>query len=186
MTILWFPSYEAWQTEFFVILDCFLPFYPPNNPKNQNFEKLKKAPGDTIILHKCTKNYDHMLYGSWDMVRIMCYFSFWAMFCPFTPLTAQKIKILQKWNNGLEKSSFYICVSKIMIRWCTVPEILCMSDGQMGGRTDRQTDGQMEKVTYRGGYPTSKLRITSQKTVRDHSFITFTKFSEKLNVRIRE
>ena len=26
-------------------------------------------PGDTIILHMCTKNYDQMLYGSWDMVR---------------------------------------------------------------------------------------------------------------------
>ena len=24
--------------------------------------------------------------------RCNCYFSFWAIFCPFTPLTAQKIK----------------------------------------------------------------------------------------------
>ena len=23
--------------QFFVILDCFFPFYPPNNPENQNF-----------------------------------------------------------------------------------------------------------------------------------------------------
>ena len=50
----------------------FLPFYPPNKPENQNFEKLKKththtdtkAPGDIIILHICTKNYDHMMYAS--------------------------------------------------------------------------------------------------------------------------
>ena len=27
----------------------FLPFYPSNNPENQNFEKMKKAPGDIII-----------------------------------------------------------------------------------------------------------------------------------------
>ena len=27
-----------------------------------------------------------------------CYFSFWAIFCPFTPLTAQKIKISKKWK----------------------------------------------------------------------------------------
>ena len=33
---------------------------PPKNPKNQNFKKMKKVPGD-IILHKCTKNHDHML-----------------------------------------------------------------------------------------------------------------------------
>ena len=75
----------------------FLPFYPPNSPKNQNFEKMKKTPGDIIILHMCTKNYDQMMYASWDMVRDRCnYFSFWAIFCPFTPLTAQKIKILKK------------------------------------------------------------------------------------------
>ena len=26
-------------------------------------------PGDIIILHKCTTNYDEILYGSWDTVR---------------------------------------------------------------------------------------------------------------------
>ena len=55
-----FSDIEWNRQNIFVILDCFLPFHPPNNPKNQNVEKLKKAPGD-IILHKCTKNYDHML-----------------------------------------------------------------------------------------------------------------------------
>ena len=25
-------------------------FYPPNNPENLNFEKMKKTPGDIIIL----------------------------------------------------------------------------------------------------------------------------------------
>ena len=33
---VWFLKYGAWQTEFFVILDLFWPFYTPNNPKNQN------------------------------------------------------------------------------------------------------------------------------------------------------
>ena len=38
----------------------FCPFiYPLKNLKNQNFEKKKKAPGDTIILHKCTINDNH-------------------------------------------------------------------------------------------------------------------------------
>ena len=32
------------RTEFFVILDHFLPFYPPNNQKIQNFEKMTKKP----------------------------------------------------------------------------------------------------------------------------------------------
>ena len=43
------------------------PLPPPNNPENQNFEKMKKTPGDIIILHKCTINDNHMIYGSWDM-----------------------------------------------------------------------------------------------------------------------
>ena len=53
----------------------FLPFWaifallPLQRPGNQNFEKMKKMPGDIIILHKCTKNYDQIIYGSWDMVR---------------------------------------------------------------------------------------------------------------------
>ena len=58
---------EIWsmgQTEFFVILAPFLPFYPPNNPKNQNFEKMKKLPGVIIILHRCNINDNHMMHGS--------------------------------------------------------------------------------------------------------------------------
>ena len=40
-------------------------------------EKKKKPPGDFIILHSCTKNYNQMIYGSWVMVRDRCsYFSF--------------------------------------------------------------------------------------------------------------
>ena len=29
---------------------------------------MKKVVEDIIILHICTKNYDQMMYGSWDMV----------------------------------------------------------------------------------------------------------------------
>ena len=32
--------------------------------KNENLKKMKKAAADIIILHKCTKNHDHMLYCS--------------------------------------------------------------------------------------------------------------------------
>ena len=92
-----FSDIECNRQNFFVILDCFLPFYPPTNPKNKNFEKLKKDPGDIIILHKCTKNHDQMLYCSLDMARNRFnYFSFWAIFYPFISLAAQKIKIKKK------------------------------------------------------------------------------------------
>ena len=48
--------------EFFALL----PLHPLtllNNPKNQNFEKMKKNSRD-IILHKCTINDNHMIYDS--------------------------------------------------------------------------------------------------------------------------
>ena len=87
----------------------FLPFYSPNSPKNQNFEKMKITSGDIIILYMCTKNFDQMMYGSWDM---MCdrynYFSFWAIFCPFTPITARKIKILKKKKKHLKIQDYHI------------------------------------------------------------------------------
>ena len=61
---------EIWSTTdriFFSFWTIFCPFTPPtpsDNPENQNFEKMKIAPGDIIILHKCTINDNHMIYGS--------------------------------------------------------------------------------------------------------------------------
>ena len=96
----------------------FGPFYAllsPSNLKIKNFEKLKKMPGDIIILQWCTKNHDHMLYCSWYMAHNRCnwYFSFWAIFCPFTSLTARKIKILKKWKKKKMPGDI------IILQWCT-------------------------------------------------------------------
>ena len=82
---------------FFVILDHFLPFYTPNNLKNQNFEKLKKMPEYIIILHMFTINDNQMMYGSCDTEHNrQIFLSFWTIFRPFTPITSQNIKILKK------------------------------------------------------------------------------------------
>ena len=87
--------YGSWDMKFnrhnvFVIVCIFLPFYLPpplNSPKKNIWKKWKKTPGDIIILHNCTKNHDHMLCCSWDMVRDGCnnYFSFWPMLFLLTP-----------------------------------------------------------------------------------------------------
>ena len=90
MMVIWCMVPETWSATdfFFVILDYFLPFYPPNNPENQNFEKLKKLLIDIIILHMCTINKNHVMYVSWDMKQDRQHFlSFWAIFCAFIPLT---------------------------------------------------------------------------------------------------
>ena len=112
------------RTKFFVILDHFLLYYLPNNPKNQNFEKMKKTIGSIIILHKCSIHDNHMMmYGSWDMkCDAQNFLSFGNVFCPFTPITTQKIKILT------EKSSFYTSVPNIMIICYTVPWIWHVTD----------------------------------------------------------
>ena len=102
----WFLRYGVQRAEFFVILDCFLPFYPLTTAKKKNFEKLKKASRDIIILHMCTLNNIHMMYGSWDMERDgQNFLSFWTIFCPFTPLTIQKIKF---WKNEGKKKHLEI------------------------------------------------------------------------------
>ena len=44
------------------------PPLPPLTAKKIKMKK-KKTPGDIIILHRCTKNYDLMTYSSWDITR---------------------------------------------------------------------------------------------------------------------
>ena len=65
------------------------------------------------------------------------------------------IKTKSKRTKHWEISLFYICVPKIMITWCTGPEIWCA----MGRRSDRQT----EKVTYRCGYQRRELKELMRK-----------------------
>ena len=61
------------------------------------------------------------------MTGCNCYFSFWAIFYPFTP-NRSKNKNSRKRKKGLEISSFYTIVRKIIIKCCTVPEICHMAD----------------------------------------------------------
>ena len=109
--------YGSWDINcnrqiFFVILGQFLSFYPPNSANNEKFIKNEKVSGDIIILHKCIKTYGHRLYYSWDMMLDGCNYCilFWTIFCPFTPLTVQKIKTSKKMEKVLEISSFYTCI----------------------------------------------------------------------------
>ena len=63
----------------------FLPFDPPNNTKNKNLEK--KTPGDNI-LHLCTTNDNHMMYGLWFLryqVQQTEFFVILGYFLPFCP-----------------------------------------------------------------------------------------------------
>ena len=54
--------------QFFCHFGAFFAFYLlPNNPENQNFEKMKKASGYVIISNLCNKNHNQMIYAYSDM-----------------------------------------------------------------------------------------------------------------------
>ena len=63
---IWFLKYKVQQTQIFIILGNNFPFSPLTTWKIKILT-LKKTPGDIIILHICTTNDNHMMYGSWDM-----------------------------------------------------------------------------------------------------------------------
>ena len=54
---------------FFILVYSFVLLPALTAQKIKIFKKMKKAPGDIIILHMRTKDYDQMMYGSWDVVR---------------------------------------------------------------------------------------------------------------------
>ena len=50
---------------------------------------MKKFAGD-IILHKCTKNHNHMMYSSWDTDWDKTFFAILDNFLPFYPSDTKK------------------------------------------------------------------------------------------------
>ena len=83
---------------------------------------MKKELGD-IILHFCTTNSHHVMFGSQYMKCDRIFLSFCTIFSPFTPLATQKIETLKNWKKDLEISSFYICAPQMTITWCMVHQI---------------------------------------------------------------
>ena len=83
---------------------------PPNDLENQNFESKKKKCLEILSFHTyiCSINEDHMMYGSWDMVRDRQNFlSSWTIFCHFTPLWTPKINMLKKWKKKKSPGDYY-------------------------------------------------------------------------------
>ena len=115
------PEISSMTDRIFCHLGLYFALYPPpscpppNNPENQNFEKIKKTPGDIIlqmsIYHKW-KSYDiwSLRYGArqtepffalssipkimiicytvseiWCVTHVILIFHFGLFFCPFTP-----------------------------------------------------------------------------------------------------
>ena len=128
--------YDSWdmlrdRQNFFWFWTIFCPFtpppHPPNNPEHQNFGKMKKIPRDIIIIHRCTINENHMIYGSWDRKCKRIFLSSCTTFCLFTP-PPPPISPRNKNLKKIKKTPFYTSAPKIMIIGYTVPEIWHMTD----------------------------------------------------------
>ena len=190
------------QTEFFLILDYFLFFYPLTMQKIKILKKWKKrleissfhtsAPQMKIISSmipdiwsvtgrifchfellftplthwqpkksKFWKNetntwrYHHftpVYQKSWSYATLFLrygttdnYFSFWGIFSPFTPVTAQKIKVLKKWKKAPgDIIILHTCTKKL---WFDDVWFLWYGVRQMDRWTDRQMDG-LEKWNW--------------------------------------
>ena len=136
-----------------------LPFYSANNLKNQNFEKVRKTPGDIIILLLCTTNVNvnHMKYGSWDMEhKSHIFFLFLTIFCPFTPpIPSSSPKTHKKkfWKN--EKRPGHI----IILGMCAINENHIMYNS-WDMEHDRQNFFSIWTIFYPfTALPTQKFKI---------------------------
>ena len=58
------PEIQGKTDRNFCHFGIFFALSPPDNQEDQKFEKLKKIPGDIMILHMCTINDNHMMHCS--------------------------------------------------------------------------------------------------------------------------
>ena len=82
--------YGSWDMEydrqkFLSFRTFFWPFMPLTTWKIKILKKMKKTPGDIIILHKCTVNDNRMSHGPWDMKHDTQFFIILHCFLPFYP-----------------------------------------------------------------------------------------------------
>ena len=174
------------------ILGYFLPLYlhspspppiPPSTLLTVPKTKILKKWKNTWRHHHFTKVYQKpwlytilfLRYCTCD--RCYCYFSFWPIFCPFTPpLTVQK-------NN------FFLKKKKtpgdtIILHMCTENDDQMMYgswDMVHGEQTDGRTESQMEKVTSRGGGSMNNISTSGGLTAFSTSWDFNIHFNSKLD-----
>ena len=129
---VWFLWDGVRETECFVILGHFLPFYPLNDPENQNFEKKIKKCLEILSFYTYTWtiNEDHMMY-IWFLkykVRETKFFVILSHFLPFQPPDNSENQNFEKMKKHLQILSFYTLAPWMTIIWCMVPELWSATD----------------------------------------------------------
>ena len=141
---VWFLRYRQQKIEFFVIMDHFLPFDPPNN-----HEKIKKKPWRychfKIVYHKWR------LYNVWFVryqarqTYFFCLFGlFFALLPPWQP---RKSNLTKMKKNFWRYHHFTLAYHKL---WLDDVQFLRYGVQQMDGQTDGQTDRRMDRRTDGG------------------------------------
>ena len=133
MKIIWCMIPEIWNAtdrnfSHFGPSFTFPPTPSVTTPENKNLKKMKKTPGYLIILHKCTINDNHTIYGSWDMKCNRIFFAILGHFLPFYPTNRPKKENIKKMKKNAWKYHFTPSVPNIMITGYPVPEIWLVTD----------------------------------------------------------
>ena len=149
--------YDSWDMKpnrqnIFVILDI-LPFYPTNNPKTQNFEKMKKTPGDISSFYRGVPEIMILCYKIPEIWREIIFIFHFGLFFPFYPPNSPK-------NHNFKKVKIFFiilhmctknCDQMIYSSWDPVRDEWL--ERQMDGWKDRQkdrwmTERQTDQQTY--------------------------------------
>ena len=160
---------------YFSFWTIFDPFTLLIAPRNQNLKKWKKhleisssytyVPKIMIIWYTVSE--------IWCMTDVIVIFHLWLFLYHFTPVKAQKNKLLKKWKK--------MPVDIIILHMCT-KNYHQMMYGSWDVRCDRwtagQTDGRMEKVTFskfekgfESNYYSFKFQNSCRKTLTSSKII---------------
>ena len=138
MKIIWCITPEILSaTDVFLNLDHFFPFYSPHSPiqkfwkfwKRSKFWKNEK---NTWRYHQFTQvHHKWQSYDIWflryEVHQIEFFLSSWAIFCPFTHLTAWKVNFSKKWKKPRRYHHFtqaYQKSSSYAKKWKQLLEVL--------------------------------------------------------------
>ena len=127
MKIIWCMIPEVWSAPdriFLLSWTIFCPFTAQKMKKSLEISSFyTSAPKIMIICYTVPE--------IWYMTDVILTFHFGLFFAllPPPPPNSPKNQIFKKMKKTLKISSFYTGVPKIMIRWCTIPEIWCTTDG---------------------------------------------------------
>ena len=107
--------YDSWDMKpnrhnIFVILDI-LPFYPTNNPKTQNFEKMKKTPGDISSFYTGVPEIMIICYKIPEIWHEIIFIFHFGLFFPFYPPNSPK-------NHNFKKVKIFFIILQMCTKNC--------------------------------------------------------------------